>query len=111
MYRLMSEETKKILPSRDVTFVEDSTPQRASVDGPSGRNKDNEVIIDQSTKTLIVVLDDEADDDGDHDAATTLKTKNGEKERVRPSSSVVEGDSSSEDRRYLDRVRRPPSEW
>ena len=34
-YRLMSVETKKILRSRDVTFVEDSTPLGASVDGPS----------------------------------------------------------------------------
>ena len=34
-YRLRSVDTKKIMRSRDVTFVEDSTPLVVSVDGPS----------------------------------------------------------------------------
>ena len=81
-YRVMSVNIKKILRSRDVTFFEDSTPHEASVDGPNGRNEGNEVIIDESTKTPIVVVDDEDEHDGDHDSATTLETKNGENERV-----------------------------
>ena len=81
-YRPISVETKKILQSRDVTFVEESTPQGALLDGPCGRNEDNEVIIDQSTKTPTIVLEDKDEDDGDHDASKTLNTTNGEKDRV-----------------------------
>ena len=112
-YRLMSVETKKILRSRDVTFLQDSTLQGASVDGPSGRNEDNGVIMDQSTKTPIVVLshEDEDKDDGEGDASSTLKSKNGKKERVPPSSSVVEGDLFSGDCRYPDQLRRLLDEW
>ena len=58
-------ETKKILRSCDVTFVEDSTRQGALVDGPSGRTQDSGVVMDQSTKTPIVVFDDEDELDGE----------------------------------------------
>ena len=107
-YRLMWVKTKKILQSRDVTFCEDSTPQGHLVDGPNGRNEVKGVIMDQSTNTPIVVLDDEDEDEGDGklDAPTTLKTKNGE-ERRQPSSRVVEKDSFVDDRCYSDRICRP----
>ena len=78
-YRLMSVETKKILRSRNVTFVEDSTPQGASMDGPSGRIEDNGVVVDQPTDTLIIDLKDEVEE---HDALEIVKSKNGEKDKV-----------------------------
>ena len=61
-YRLMSVETKKILRSRDVTSVEDSTPQRALVDGLSGRIEHNGVIVDQPTDTSNVGVEDEVEE-------------------------------------------------
>ena len=61
-YRLMSKETNKILGSDDMTFVEDSTPQRALVDGPSGRIEDNGVVVDQPTDTFIVGVEDEIEE-------------------------------------------------
>ena len=88
----MLTETKKILWLRDVTFAEDSTPQGALVDGQSGRNEDNVVVLDQSTKSPIFVLDDEDEDelDAKQDARSTLKSKNW----VAVSSNVVEEDYS-----------------
>ena len=52
------------------------------------------------------------EDEGEIDnALETVKSKNGKKERVQASSSVVEDDHSSGDRRYPDRVRRRLGEW
>ena len=101
-------ETKKILRSRGVTFVEDSMSQRASVDGPSGRFEDNKVVVDQPNDTPIVGVEDEVEE---HDALETVKSKKGEKERIAASSSAVEEDSSLVDRCYPDRVRRLLGEW
>ena len=69
--------------------------------------------MDEATNTPTVVLDDEDKDEHDHegDGLSTLKNKNGEKENVAPSSSVVEMDSFSGDHCYSDRVHRLLSEW
>ena len=64
------------------------------MDGPSGRIKHNGVVINQPTDTPIVGVENEVEE---HDALETVKSKNGEKEKVAASSSVVEEDSSSED--------------
>ena len=63
--------------------------------------------MDQPTDTPIVGVEDEVEE---HDALEIVKNKNGEKKRVQASSSVVHEDSSSENRRYRDGVRRPLGE-
>ena len=72
-YRLMSLETKKIIRSRDVAFYEESTVMLHLEDGRSGRWKN--IIVDTSSKSLIVNVCDE------HEKHGNLKAlSNGSKE-------------------------------
>ena len=50
----MSVETKKILQSRDVMFVEDSIVKEHLEASPNERIEDNEAIMDPSSKALSI---------------------------------------------------------
>ena len=66
--------------------------------------------MDPSSKSSIVMLDDEGKDDGKFDASKNLKTNYVEKKGQRPKSSDVEEDHVSSDHRYLEKVRRASGE-
>ena len=97
-FRLTSVETKKIIRSRDVTFCEESTVGPHLEDGPSGRCED--VIVDTSSKSLIVDVRDE--DEGEKHAHLKALS-NGSKE-------VQLENTSSNNRRYPERTRKPRGE-
>lgn len=81
-----------------VTFCEDSTLASHLDDSPSGRIQESGVIVDKSSKSCIIDLDDE--DRGDDDAPPTqavLKKKNDEKEGQKSQPSVEDDSTSSND--------------
>ena len=98
-YRLMSVETKKIIQSRDVTFSEEPTIGPHLEDGPSRRCED--VIVDTSSKSPIVDVRDE--DEGENHGDLKVLS-NGSKE-------VQLKNTSSNNRRYPERTRKPLGEW
>ena len=105
-YRLMCLETKKIIKSRDVTFVEEKQGGTVTLEMcPSGSIEGPKVEVDKSPTIQVV-----SKDDGDED-----ETPPSPKEKTTPSSSLApsddeEGDASQEPR-YPTRERRPLGEW
>jgi transposase InsO family protein len=113
-YRLMCVETRKIIKSRDVVFVEDNTSIGHGLEmSPSGSSKTPPlVLVDESSKPPS--LDDS--DENDSKSVDNISRSDGEVKRdeedgaidAPPPSSNVEG---GEEPRYPRRERRPPGEW
>jgi transposase InsO family protein len=105
-YRLMCLETKKIIKSRDVTFMENKQGVSDAVEmSPSGSNKDATHEVDKSP-SMEVLLKDEEDLD---ETPPTPKEKTSPSTSSSPSEDE-EGDASKEPR-YPTRERRPLGEW
>ena len=99
-YRLMCLETKKILKSRDVTFVEDKKVDGEPLEmGPSGSNGGFEV--DQSPTGQDVTKEEEEE---------PLTAPTPKKVVVAPREDGGVGEAAKESR-YPTRERRPPGEW
>ena len=112
-YRLMDVETKKIIKSRDVVFIEDASSDLELC--PSGRREASIVVgVDTSSKSPAL---EESDDDGDMEAAkeeveeeevvvdsstskTASSTLEGEEKSIATSSSEVGESQLLEERRY-----------
>jgi hypothetical protein len=111
-YRLMCLETKKIIKSRDVVFVEDSTSVGHGLEmGPSGSSETPSLgLVDQSSKPS--TLD---DCDGEFKKVEPLEAQDGgASASVAPSSTSTpsdEDETSAQEPRYPRRERRPLGEW
>ncbi len=103
-YRLMCLQTKKIIKSRDVVFMEDSTSVGNDLEiRPSGRNEGpTVVVVDESSKSP--KCEDPDERVGDNVVANDEVTEG-------PSLSDGNGERFGVDGRYPTRKRRPLGEW
>lgn len=110
-YRLMCVETKKIIRSRDVVFVEDSTSVGHGLEmSPSGSSEaPSLVLVDESSKPPPL------DDSDDVDSKKEEMSNDQGGARVSPSSTPTpsgdEDKESTHEPRYPRRERRPPGKW
>ena len=105
-YRLLSCETKKIIKSRDVTFIEDKDTSVGTLEMcPSGSKDGSALEVDKSPSLQVSPNDDE-----DQDEAPPTLPENSSTPSILVPSDDEEGDTSREPR-YPTRERRPLGEW
>ena len=116
-YRLMCLETKKIIKSRDVTFMEDSGTHKHLEERPSGRDEERPAhVVDESSKS------DDGEESGmdDHEAevqpaasgtSKNVGAKKGASKVLQPAPSRGREGQTMDEPRYPTRVRKSPGEW
>jgi hypothetical protein len=109
-YRLMCLETKKIIKSGDVVFMEDSGSMRNDLEmRPSGRDGGRMmVVMDESSKSPLLDGGGQSMDGNERVGGNGVPIEE-PRERVANNDVIIE--SSDEERRYPTRERRPLGEW
>ena len=109
-YRLMCLETKKIIKSRDVVFMEDSGSISNDLEmRPSGRNGGRTVVVvDESSKSPLFDGGEQTVDDKERVGGNGVAI---EESCEKSANNDIFVESLDEERRYPTRERRPLGEW